>query len=320
MQAQLRSCSHHYASTTQRGPLPCDAAARRGWTAAPPAPSRLASTFRRGPYKVEPARLTNTQDELDPYRTPEDDFIDISQLQIPNPEEGPLERRVNLTYLEALESELTSNEDMEYWFEPPPGGWNQEPIRYQKAKEAPYESPTGRNFGAGRIPIDRFYVGQEIRGEVSRIMLYNGAQVDFGADFDGLVPIIEAQWVQGVRERITVGTQVRVRIHAMRDPNWFRFPVQLELLDPDMGDLLSPPEDHEPPLDLRGKPPRIDAYMEATGRPYNAYRFWAPLSQLKDVDAGDDSDDDDDSPEVVGKSPEFAPSLHRDISKVASFM
>lgn len=42
-------------------------------------------------------------------------------MQIPHPELGPLERRVEKTYEEALFEDDISIEDAEYWFTEPPG-------------------------------------------------------------------------------------------------------------------------------------------------------------------------------------------------------
>ena len=49
------------------------------------------------------------------------DIIEIDQKQIPNPELGPLERRIDLTYEDALFTEDISVEDTMYWFTEPAG-------------------------------------------------------------------------------------------------------------------------------------------------------------------------------------------------------
>ena len=49
------------------------------------------------------------------------DIIEVDQKQIPHPELGPLERRVELTYEEALFAEDISIEDTQYWFTEPTG-------------------------------------------------------------------------------------------------------------------------------------------------------------------------------------------------------
>jgi hypothetical protein len=43
------------------------------------------------------------------------------QYQVPNPELGPLERRVDTTFLEGIFSDKVSVEDTNYWFAEPDG-------------------------------------------------------------------------------------------------------------------------------------------------------------------------------------------------------
>ncbi len=75
----------------------------------------------RGPA---PCRVTNVGEEMrvkEIWDRIEADYIEESQYQIPNPELGPLERRVGLTYEDALFSEDISVKDTEYWFSEPEG-------------------------------------------------------------------------------------------------------------------------------------------------------------------------------------------------------
>ena len=77
-----------------------------------------------GSCPVPPCRVTNTGEEMkDPEVWGFDpDIIELDQKQIPQPELGPLERRVELTYEEALFSEDIDLDDTAYWFTEPPGG------------------------------------------------------------------------------------------------------------------------------------------------------------------------------------------------------
>jgi len=50
-------------------------------------------------------------------------YMELDQLQIPHPELGPLERRVEKTYEEALFEDDISVEDAQYWFTEPPGAY-----------------------------------------------------------------------------------------------------------------------------------------------------------------------------------------------------
>lgn len=47
--------------------------------------------------------------------------MEVDQLQVPHPELGPLERRVEKTFEEALFEDEISVEDAQYWFTEPPG-------------------------------------------------------------------------------------------------------------------------------------------------------------------------------------------------------
>lgn len=72
--------------------------------------------------RVPPCRVTNEGTEMlykDIDENPE--FIDVSQIQIPFPEDGPLERRVLPNVTQASEATDISREDEEYWFTEPPG-------------------------------------------------------------------------------------------------------------------------------------------------------------------------------------------------------
>jgi len=137
-----------------------------------------------GSRPVPPCKVTNTGEEM---RDPElwgkydPDIIELDQLQIPQPELGPLERRVDLTYEDALFSEDIDPVDTEYWFTEPPGmcsfhayishlackfapvhllidsalcasgGWNQEKKKLRKATVIPNADASAEHFGEGRV-------------------------------------------------------------------------------------------------------------------------------------------------------------------------
>lgn len=70
-------------------------------------------------------RVTNEGQEMsDPeIEKFEKEYMNLGpQWQIPNPEKGPLEQRVQTTFVEGLLSGKSNDEDSEYWFTEPPGG------------------------------------------------------------------------------------------------------------------------------------------------------------------------------------------------------
>lgn len=76
-------------------------------------------------------------------------------------------------------------------------------------------------------------------------------QVDFGAEYDGLIPLNdEATW-DALGNRLRVGSCVEARVHRVRDARLFRYPVQLAPVDPALQALLPRPESHMGPMDLR---------------------------------------------------------------------
>lgn len=52
------------------------------------------------------------------------------------------------------------------------------------------------------------------------------------------MPVVERQWTEELNEVLDVGAPVKARIYAIRDTEWFRFPVQLEILEPAIGHTL----------------------------------------------------------------------------------
>ncbi|PSC73436.1 Nucleic acid-OB-fold [Micractinium conductrix] len=231
----------------------------------------------RGRRRLPPARVTNERREiLDPVAG-EDKYIVVDpENPIPNPQLGPLERRIGLPYEEALFTDDVDAEAQEYWFTEPKTGWNHEKRRLRKLEEAEHgdEEDSFRYTGAaaaGRTPLSAVREGAVLSGTVTANYFYHGAQVDIGAEYDGLLPLQEEAW-EDVGVALAPGTQVQVRVHRVREGPLFRFPIQLVLLDPALGELLPAPEEHQPPMDLRVltmRPEEIAARSEGA-------RTWTP--------------------------------------------
>ena len=81
--------------------------------------------------------------------------------------------------------------------------------------------------------------------------LYHGALVDVGCETDALIPVCEAEW-GGVRAALAVGAKVKVRVAAIRPKWWrFRFPIELEVLEPDVASLIpTHPHGEGPPINI----------------------------------------------------------------------
>lgn len=167
------------------------------------------------------------------------------------PELGPLERRVALTFEEGLFEEEIDTEAMEYWFKEPPGGWETGPKKLRKVPAEPWEYDTVDHPGEGRLALGQLREGEVLQGTVVKTMLYHGAQIDIGAEYDGMIPIRETEGWAPVMEDIDVGTSLEVKVYKIRDPSLFRFPIQLVPTDPQLAAKLADPSLWEAPMDLR---------------------------------------------------------------------
>lgn len=248
------------------------------------------------------ARITNEQWELKDMgltTEEEDEYMELSQLQIPDPHLGPLEKRVSAQFEEAIFTEEISQEDADYWFTEPEGGWKMEPERVRKAPEVETSFVTAEHLGDGRLKLEDIKEGSVLTGTVTSLMLYHGIQVDLGAEYDGLIPVPTPEsddsdtiWIRGLREEADIDTQLQVRVFKIRDPEYFRWPIQLELLSlPHFAEELPPPESHRPAMDLRGKGD-LDELIRVSGREYRRRRYWADTNELGKFDAADAGDDE----------------------------
>jgi len=233
-----------------------------------------------------------------------DDYVEVDEMQVLNPELGRLEHRIKRFYLDELFA--NSGPDLEetaYWFYTPPEGWNSEPVKYKAAEEAPvtFANPAHEDAAAeGRISIDQLQEGQVITGMVSDVWLYHGCQVDFGAEFDGLVPVTQDQWMDGVRNLLMPGDEVKARVHRVLQPGLYRWPVQLELLEPaEAAAQLSPPDEYISPIDhawAQEQGMTMEDITDVTGRYYEPSSYILPPEQGEEADElqqayGIDADD-----------------------------
>lgn len=78
----------------------------------------------------KPCRVTNNEEEMIDPAVPyayDTGMVNLGpQYQVPNPELGPLERRVEKTFVEAMFTEEVNLDDMNYWFSEPEGDFCRE--------------------------------------------------------------------------------------------------------------------------------------------------------------------------------------------------
>ncbi|DBA70393.1 TPA: hypothetical protein ACH3X2_011808 [Trebouxia sp. C0005] len=273
----------------------------------------------QGSRPAPPCKVTNTGEEMrDPetWANFDPDIIEVDQHQIPEPELGPLERRVESTFEEALFSDDISLADTEYWFTEPPGGWNQEKKILRKATVIPNEDASAKHFGEGRLASTDLQEGQELTGTISRCMLYHGAQIDIGADYDALVPIKEEHWVEEVHEAMQLFTEVRVKVHKIVQSPICRFPIIVELVSPDLEGLLPDVSDYQPVFNLCGQSD-IEVAKELTGREYTPTKYWldtTPDSGDRKIMAVNDAEEQDEARDVSESTSPMLLSRIRDLA------
>jgi hypothetical protein len=152
--------------------------------------------------------------------------------------------------------------------------------RFPRPRHAPDEDDDGEDDEpVARRPLSDLREGEEVFGFVTDCWLYHGAQVDFLGEYDGLIPIAPDAWPSlqrrlgggggagataagdspssaSTQEPPTAGLfpglAVRARVHAVRREGLYRWPVQLELLEPEClaGSVVPRPEEWDPPVDL----------------------------------------------------------------------
>ena len=143
--------------------------------------------------RLQPCKVTNEGREImdEELQKFNEEYLNLGpQYQIPNPELGPLERRVQQTYVDGLLSGEINLEDSEYWFTEPAGsrvlsllqqwccvtyalhgrelcerakvslhrlccpgagGWNQTEKIVRKAKVVPSTHASAAHAGSGRV-------------------------------------------------------------------------------------------------------------------------------------------------------------------------
>mmetsp|Transcript_3050 Transcript_3050/g.7026 ORF Transcript_3050/g.7026 Transcript_3050/m.7026 type:complete len:340 (-) Transcript_3050:422-1441(-) len=209
---------------------------------------------------VPPARITNTSNEIWQYKgmppqNEDNEEILVDQLEVLNPELGRLEHRIGKVYLDELfQDSGVDLEETAYWFHTPPGGWSTSPVRLKPAEQAPITFPEPNHLEPelqNRVPFENLEEGSVITGPITDVWLYHGIQVDFGASSDGLVPITQDQWMEaGLRDILKPGMEVTARIYKLRQPGLYRWPVQLQLIEPaQVAMVLSPPEEYFATID-----------------------------------------------------------------------
>lgn len=255
-------------------------------------PRAVGPARRRGPA---PPRVTNQGKEMRVAKLLEeagltDDSVIVLDPDnpVPNPELGPLERRVSTTFEDGLVQEEVDLEAMAYWFTEPPEGWSNEKRRLKKAPVvATDEADEVRHADVeGRRPLTDFKEGDILTGTVVKQMLHHGIQVDVGAAVDGLICVSELEaWRALGAAAPELGEAVECVVAAVRHDPIFRFPLQLMPAAPALARRVPPAATHLPPLDLREVSlAQLPDVAARSGREWAAIRVHVPQRDPLETD------------------------------------
>merc|ERR1711933_387864 len=106
---------------------------------------------------------------------------------------------VNLTFQQPKETNYVNEEDMNFWFNQPEGGWRQGNSRYYFLEEVSIHNINWPKLskifdGTIRKSMFEFSEGDIIEGYCNSIHLHHGICVDFGSDTLGLLPLNQMSW------------------------------------------------------------------------------------------------------------------------------
>lgn len=207
----------------------------------------------------------------------EDHVVVDPENPVPNPELGPLERRVSITFEEGLALETIDREAMQYWFTEPPQGWQTEKRKLRKAHGVAVDDSSDEfrhtgSDGSGRKALGDVRRGDILQGTVVEQLLHHGLRVDVGCVADALIPMrgIEIWKAAAVPE---VGDRVEVRVVATNDDPLFRFPLVAAPMDEGLAGAIPSAEEYRPSLDLRDVPiSRYEEVARLSGREYGSQK------------------------------------------------
>uniref|UniRef100_A0A383W9N2 S1 motif domain-containing protein n=1 Tax=Tetradesmus obliquus TaxID=3088 RepID=A0A383W9N2_TETOB len=184
------------------------------------------------------------------------EFIEIDNMPVYSPEYGPVHSRIFRDPEEEKETKAISIEDTAYWFADSQGEIFDRTAMVRAAPEVDTETADmhvlceQEEGFPERLKLSDLEEGDELYGIVTDIWLWHGAFIDVLADFKGLVPVNQAQWID-VEQYLTPGTEVKVRVHKLSEYPKYRFPIHLELLEPVEAVALIPrPEEYDVPANV----------------------------------------------------------------------
>lgn len=251
---------------------------------------------------LPPAKVTNEGKEVRVKHLYQEKGVDDDSEYIivdpknpvPNPELGPLERRVSVTFEEGLALDTVDKDAMNYWFTEPPQGWQTEKRKLKKAHGMQVDElfDDFRHKNRDRKPLSRLQLGDILVGTVVEQLMHHGLRIDVGADADGIIPLKGIENWKRVEESgylPGIGDNIEVEVYAIRDDPVFRFPLQVSPSDRNLASVIPLPEEHKPPLDLRDVPiSRYEEIAQLSGRDWGTQKVLVAPADIEDIISGTD--------------------------------
>eukprot|EP00198_Chlamydomonas_reinhardtii_P003122 XP_001692458.1 predicted protein [Chlamydomonas reinhardtii] len=209
----------------------------------------------------------------------EDLYMDLPDPQVFDAEKGPLEKRIQRTFDQAVKDDIVDLRDTEYWFSTPEETWNSKPqrVHFMEQDEEPltpqawHPPQEGLPEGDERIAFTELEEGRVYLGMVTDVWLYHGVQ---------------EQWELAV-DHIDVGEVVLVEVHKMRQPGLYRWPLQLKFCVKGLQDLMTPPDEYTSPVDHGWAVDQgwsAEDIAEAAGRQLEVPSYFMPHDEQKQAE------------------------------------
>lgn len=250
-------------------------------------------------WRMPPVNVTNEGKEVRVKKIFEENALEEDseyiivdpENPVPNPELGPLERRVSVTFEEGLALDTIDKDAMQYWFTEPSQGWQTEKRKLKKAHGIPVDENIDdyrhKDCTGDRTPLSKMRIGDILTGTVVEQSMYHGLRVDVGAEADGLIPMRGIEMWRAVEKSghlPNIGDAIEVEVYAIREDPVFRFPLQIAPTNANLVSKIPTPEEHKPPLDLRDVPiSRYEEVAQISGRDWGSQKVLVTPADIEDV-------------------------------------
>ena len=124
---------------------------------------------------------------------------------------------------------------------------------------------------------------RKLTGKSTCACLLAGSEVDLLLAPRSLIYVDERDWIR-VRDILDLGVLVTVRVRAIRDPYRFRFPLELDCIEPSTTGLLTVAPPYYPPIFIYEGETFTDAAVGSHARLRLFRTVLTPANRMTQVD------------------------------------